>query len=257
MATNTKDLRRASGGRRGQMEHMPHRSLPVTAFSYAGAIEDPKFGGRIVYESGIERDALIHLAFEQSADWVRRNDLTDEERGRYRMPRADRSNWTLTLENRSTVTADLLVGLLDQRMLLVEVGPHADKTSPAEAERLKRASIVAAAEGVGYVVLTDRMIHGRLLENRRVLFGWLKQVSATEELVAEASQCFTADRQRTMQEVADELERTRGVDASVADDAIQTAIARAHRAGRLRCDLDEMVFGVATPCAIVATEVPA
>lgn len=246
--------RGVKGAGRDRTAHMPHRSTPMTGFAYAGTIEDDKFGGRIVYESGIERDALIHLVFEPLAAWVRRNDLTDDERVRYRLPHADARNWTLTLESGGTVTADLLVGLTDGRRLLVEIGPHADKTAPEEADRLRRAAIVAAAEGVGYVVLTDRMIRGKLLENRRALFGWLVPVSATEDLIAQAARGFQGDEQRSIEQVATDLGRTQTTSRSVLIDAARAAVARAHRAGRLRCPLHEVVVDVSTPCAIVSEE---
>lgn len=250
MRTPTRPRRRPMGTRDPKWA-MPYRSIPVTAFAYAGTIEDPKFGGRVVYESGIERDALIHLVFEPSVRWVRRNDLTNEQRIQYRMPTADRRNWELTLEDGSAVVADLIAGLTDGRTLLIEVGSHAHKTSPEEGARLQKAAIVAAAEGAGYIVLTDRMLRGRLLENRRVLFGWLAPVSAEEPMITAATAAFAGAAQRSIQEVVAELHGSTGQPEGVLFDAARTAVARAHREGRLRCALDSLIFDVATPCAIV------
>lgn len=246
-----KGLNRAG---RKRTAHMPHRSVPMTGFAYAGTMQDDKFGGRIVYESGDERDALIHMIFEPIVAWVRRNDLDDDERVRYRMPRADDRNWVLVLEDGSTVTADLLVGLTDGRRILMEIGPHATKTAPAEADRLRRAAIVAAAEGVGYVVITDRIIRGRLLENRRELYGWLVPVSAQDDLIAQASRGFQGSEQRSIEQVATDLSRTCTASRGLLVEAARAAVARAHRAGRLRCPLNEVVLDVSTPCAIVAGE---
>lgn len=237
--------------------------LPVATRSYVGWITDPKAGGAIPFRSEIERGWLTHLFFDPAVASIARNDLSEMERLEWRLGSAPRANRVFVLPDSGlghpAYTPDLRVELRDGRVIYAEVGAHETKTDDDAAQRLQSAAVEAVKEGAGFLVLTDRLARGVLLENRMRLFGFLHPVALDIEAATLARELLRTSDERLS--VVDAVPRVRArLGREVPDDVVEQAvcivIAEAHRSGVLLCDLEEVRWDLVTKVSIAQGDEP-
>lgn len=191
--------KRRAGRRRG-----PGANVPQASESFVGWVDLGPKGGRIVYRSGYERDALLLLRMDRVARLVERNDLTPLERMDFGITRST-PNRVFALSGDHLYTPDLRVLLQDGSEVFVEVGPHSRKTEAAEAAKLEEAKVEATKAGATLIVMTDRNMRGFRLENARRLFGSLHPVACPAELEARLRATLSGNARLTADETIEPI----------------------------------------------------
>jgi hypothetical protein len=150
---------------RSRRHRSPHHNVPQASESFVGWVDLGPKGGRAVYRSGYERDALLLLRMDRAVRLIERNDLSALERLDFDA-RSSTPNRVFVLPGGGEYTPDLRVTLEDGSIVYVEVGPNAKKTEPAEAAKLEAARVEATRAGATLVVMTDRNTRGFRLGER-------------------------------------------------------------------------------------------
>lgn len=245
--------RGSNSGHGRKQQRATHHGVPMGTHSYVGWLDISKARGLVPYRSHIDRDALIHLAFDHRVESFQRNDLTEFERLDFKLCDPARANRVFTLPDGSEYEPDHLLVMADSQIIYAESGPHEEKTSADAMARLQAASVEAAKASAGFVLLTDRVMRGRLLDNRRALFGFLKPIAcdADVERVARAVFMTSAERVSVLDVLAIiKAEDPRGLPDESLEEIICSIVARAHSEGRLLCDLETVEWTIATKLAI-------
>jgi transposase InsO family protein len=200
---------------------------------------DLERAGRRPYRSGVERDGFIRLDLDHGVASIERNDLSDLERIELKLAGVP-ANRVFSLPDGSTYTPDLRVQLRDGRLVYVELGPHAEKTEPIAAARLELARVEILKIGALFVVLTDRIVRGRALENARRLHGWGHPIARAGALTDAASALLLAcpGRLSIAHATAQLLAEHPDAIEDVAEEAVRAALSAAARRGELLFDLD-------------------
>lgn len=238
---------RTTTRRRG---HRRSTGLPAGSRSFVGWIELTKGSGRTAYRSACERDALIRLELDPGVVSIERNDLSDLERVDFRAGSLA-PNRLFTLPDGSTYTPDLRVRMRDGGLAFIEVGPHAAKAASLTAERLEAVRVEVANIGAEFVVLTERTMRGRGMENARRLIGHLHPIVQAAQAAEDAATLLrsTAERLSVVDTVAQLTEAQAHAEVGL-EEAVWCAIARAAQRGELLFDLDEVEIDASSCFAI-------
>jgi transposase InsO family protein len=242
-----------SNTRRLRSRRPTHHGLPAGTRSFVGWIELSRAGGRIAYRSAIERDALIRLGLDHGVASVQRNDLSDFERLDFHVP-APTPNRVFTLPDGSLYTPDLQVRTRSGHLIFVELGPDAAKTTPVTAERLEMARVEATKIGADLLVLTERLVRGRGLENARRLIGRLHPIADAPQLIDEATAALRAAvGPRSVGSAAAALAAANpAVAEGMLEDAVWCALARAAQDGELLFALDDIEIDASSEFAVAS-----
>jgi hypothetical protein len=228
---------------------MPKRRFPHGTASYVGEIALERAGGRIIFRSLLERDVLALLEFDPCVLSIGRNDLSDLERITFEM--AELPDNVVLNVTEGTYTPDLRV-VTEDGLVLVEVGPLADKGSSPMRERLAEARAEAIKKGVILVVMTERETRlGDRLANVNQLRSHLAY-RAREELIATVRDMFEqwSGRLSVAEATAQLSQRQLGVGVEEIEATVWYVIARAAHEGRLIFPLDTEELRVSTAVAL-------
>jgi hypothetical protein len=151
-------------GRKNTRRHQPARrrhakhGLPDASESYVGYVSLGKCGGAVIFRSAVERDALTVLELDCGITRIERVDYTDEERLTLTVAQPTK-RVSFDLGELGMYTPDLRLTMTTGEVVYAEVGYHKEKVEDAETfRRLQAAAVQAAAEGTGFLILTERVL---------------------------------------------------------------------------------------------------
>lgn len=236
----------------GSRRRSPQRNIPRASESFVGWVDLGSKGGRVVYRSGYERDALLLLRMDRVVTLIERNDLSAIERVDFTAT-SSTPNRVFALSGAREYTPDLRLLLEDGSVVYVEVGPHAKKTEPAEAAKLEEAKIEATNAGAKLIVMTDRNMRGFRLENARRLFGSLHPLARPAELEARVRATLLGNALLTADETIDPIcAVVPSVTADLAEEVFWSVIADAASTDQLDFDLDSKRIDAASRFRLAA-----
>lgn len=229
---------------------MPKRRVPHGTASYVGALTLERAGGRIIFRSLLERDALSLLEFDPAVLSITRNDLSDAERIAYEM--AELPDNLELRAGEGVYTPDLRI-TTDEGLIFIEVGPLVDKGRPDHREKLEAARADALLKGVTLVVMTEREVRlGERLKNVLRLRSCM-HYRAPEALLTRARELLTTCAGRLSVADATRTLSQDGFGATVeqVEATLWYVVARAAHAGRLVFPLDTEELTVGAPLALL------